>query len=65
MDLWSGVDRSNIHQAEAALLSFRDWIRVALALLPTPREPQVLPVAWPQRPLTVYPSSKLPQETLS
>lgn len=52
-------------RAEATLLSVYGWIRVGVALLPAPREPQVLPADWPQRPLTVYPSSKLPQDSLS
>lgn len=45
--VWCRQEQNPSGRAEAALLSFCDWIRVGLALLPTLREPQVLPVAWP------------------
>jgi len=43
--VWCWQEQYPSGGAEAALLSFCDWIRAGLVLLPAPREPQVLPVA--------------------
>lgn len=63
--IWCWQEQYPSGRDEATLLSVCNWIRVGLALLPTLKKPQVLPVALPERTLTVYLSSYCPKKLWS
>lgn len=67
VDVWFGLDRSNIHEAQMKPPCCQSVIGLELIwhCRQLQKKPQVLPVAWPQRPLTVYLSSKLLQDYFS